>query len=75
MIRSRSFGSRPAFASASCAALVDMPELVSPSSAMRRSRIPVRETIHSSVVSTICSRSKLVSTLDGTYLPHPVICP
>jgi hypothetical protein len=34
--------------------------------AMRRSRMPVRWTIHSSDVSTIFSRSKLVSRRSGT---------
>ena len=40
---------------------------------MRRSRIPVRETIHSSDVSTSLARSSFVITRDGAYIPHPVI--
>jgi len=35
--------------------------------------MPVRLRIHSSVVSTIFSRSKLVITLSGRYEPVPVI--
>ena len=65
MIRSMSPGRRPAAASAwreaaSARSLVD-----SPSAAMWRSRMPVRATIHSSVVSTIDSRSRLVRTFSG----------
>ena len=45
----------------------------SPSAAMRRSRMPVREVIHSSEVSTIFSSSALVSTLSGRYLPVPMM--
>src|SRR5262245_42165829 len=41
--------------------------------AIRRSRIPVRSTIHSSEVSTMRSRSALVSRFSGTYIPVPVI--
>ena len=37
----------------------------SPSAAMRRSLMPVREVIHSSLVSTIFSRSALVITRSG----------
>ena len=40
---------------------------------IRRSLIPVRVVIHSSDVSTSCSRSWLESTLGGMHLPHPVI--
>src|SRR5215831_14453124 len=40
---------------------------------MRRSSIPVRSRIHSSEVSTIFSRSRLVSTRSGTYIPVPVM--
>src|ERR671916_2803983 len=40
---------------------------------MRRSLIPVRLVIHSSEVSTIRSRSALVSTRSGTPIPQPVI--
>src|SRR5437867_5689092 len=40
---------------------------------MRRSRMPVRSRIHSSEVSTMCSRSRFVSTRSGTYIPVPVM--
>src|SRR5262249_36279177 len=40
---------------------------------MRRSRMPVRSRIHSSEVSTIRSRSRLVRTRSGTYIPVPAI--
>jgi len=42
-----------------------MNELVSSSEAMRRSLMPVRLVIHSSVVSTIRSSSALVMTREG----------
>src|SRR5438093_7250346 len=41
--------------------------------AMRRSRMPVRSTIHSSDVSTSFARSWFVSTRSGTYMPVPVM--
>src|SRR6185503_1273124 len=41
--------------------------------AMRRSRMPVRSTIHSSDVSTSFSRSWFVNTRSGTYMPVPVM--
>ncbi len=47
--------------------------VVSLAAATRRSRIPVRVTIHSSEVSTMRSRSAFVSTADGAYRPQPVI--
>lgn len=40
---------------------------------MRRSRMPVRVTIHSSEVSTIRSRSAFVKTCSGRAMPHPVM--
>ena len=40
---------------------------------MRRSRMPVRVTIHSSDVSTIFSNSALVRIRSGTYEPVPMI--
>src|SRR5437870_1301598 len=40
---------------------------------MRRSLIPVRVKIQSSVVSTIFSRSAFVSTRSGTYEPVPTM--
>ncbi len=45
---------------------VDIDEVVSPSAAKRRSLMPVRVVIHSSLVSTIPSRSLLVRTFLGT---------
>jgi hypothetical protein len=42
-----------------------MSDVHSPSAAIRRSRMPVRVRIHSSLVSTIRSRSALVSTFSG----------
>ncbi len=47
------------------AATAAMEAVVSCAAATRRSRIPVRDTIHSSEVSTIFSRSWLVSTWLG----------
>src|SRR6266446_562293 len=44
------------------------------SAAMRRSLMPERVTIHSSVVSTIFSRSAFVTTRSGTYEPVPTMC-
>ena len=41
--------------------------------AIRRSRMPVRSRIHSSVVSTYCLRSSFVTTWSGTLQPRPVI--
>src|SRR5262245_29757141 len=35
--------------------------------------MPVRSRIHSSEVSTMCSRSRFVSTRSGTYIPVPVM--
>src|SRR5690606_38382515 len=60
-------------ASAPCAALSDSVPVVSCGAAMRRSRMPVRVTIHSSEVSTIRSRSALVRTCSGSPAPHPVM--
>src|SRR5262245_58305108 len=51
------------------AALAAMSEVNSFAAARRRLLMPVREVIHSSVVSTMRSRSALVSTLAGTYEP------
>src|SRR5881628_664656 len=41
--------------------------------AIRRSTMPVRSRIHSSEVSTIRSKSALVSTRSGTYMPVPTM--
>ena len=40
---------------------------------MWRSRMPVRSTIHSSLVSRLTAMSSLVTTLSGTAMPQPVI--
>src|SRR5580704_15413806 len=40
---------------------------------MRRSRMPVRVRIHSSLVSRMVDRSWLVSTAGGRHFPQPVI--
>ena len=40
---------------------------------MRRSRMPVRSRIHSSLVSIIWARSSLVSTFSGSAVPMPVM--
>ena len=40
---------------------------------MRRSRMPVRMTIHSSLVSRKVARSALVRTAGGRHLPQPVM--
>jgi hypothetical protein len=55
---------KPEFASAFSAAKVAMSATVS-SPAIRRSSMPTRLRIHSSLVSTISARSALVSTRDG----------
>src|SRR5271169_2809350 len=47
--------------------------VVSPSLATWRRSIPVRERIHSSLVSTNFSRSALVSTFSGRKLPVPAM--
>src|SRR5512144_2485381 len=63
----------PALSSAARAAAVPMVEVSSPLAAMRRSLIPVRVAIHSSVVSTTLARSSLVNTRFGRYPPHPLM--
>ena len=55
--------------SARCAAIGREVGVACPGAAMRRSRMPVRLTIHSSDVSTIFSRSALDRTRSGTYTP------
>ncbi len=55
------------------AAMAPSVEVVSWGAATRRSRMPVRDRIHSSEVSTMRSRSVLLSTRSGTYEPQPVI--
>ena len=53
---------RPALASAAWAASMARPDVVPP---MWRSRMPVRSTIHSSLVSRRTAKSALVTTLSG----------
>ena len=61
-----SFADKFALSSAICAAFVPR-SLVSSSCAMRLWLMPVRLAIHSSLVSTIFSRSKFVKILGGAY--------
>ena len=65
-MRSISSGSSPATAIARAPATAAMDAVVSLAAATRRSRMPVRDTIHSSLVSTIRSRSAFVRTAFGT---------
>ena len=60
-----SSGWRPATAMARSPATAAIEAVVSWAAATRRSRMPVRDRIHSSDVSTIRSRSALVRTCDG----------
>ena len=60
-----SSGSRPATAIARSDATAAIEAVVSSAAATRRSRIPVRVWIHSSLVSTSFSRSALVRTPSG----------
>src|SRR3990172_595473 len=71
MMRSRSVASMPAAARAWQGATVDMSD--TSTWLIRRSLIPVRLVIHSSLVSVTVSRSALLSTVGGTQRPHPVI--
>ena len=73
MIVSRSIGPMPAASIAEPAARTQKSDRTSPSWAIRRSRMPVRDVIHSSDVSTIFVRSAFVRTLSGTALPVPAI--
>ena len=61
-----SSGSMPAVRMARIDATAAIEAVVSWAAATRRSRMPVRATIHSSFVSTIRSRSWFVRTCDGT---------
>ncbi len=67
-----SSGSMPAVLMARIEATAAIDAVVSFAAATRRSRMPVLLTIHSSDVSTIRSRSALVSTPAGAYRPQPV---
>ena len=65
-----SSGVLPAEARAAWAASMARPEVVPP---MWRSLMPVRSTIHSSLVSRRTAMSSLVTTLSGTAMPQPVM--
>ena len=65
MMASKSVGAMPALARAALAAAAPMSELCSSAAEMRRSRMPVWLTIHSSLVSTRFSRSALVRIWAG----------
>ena len=72
--RSIDAGSTPFCSSARRAAGMASSDIASvPGSARRRSRMPVRDMIHSSVVSTIVARSAFVTTRSGTLHPSAVI--
>src|SRR5687768_6857058 len=72
-MRSISSAVSPAVSSACRAAVTDSEVVLSSGPTMRRSLMPVRLVIQSSEVSTIRSRSALVSTRSGTAMPQPVI--
>src|SRR6478736_2470674 len=61
-------GAMPARSSALRAASAARPLVVLP---MRRSLMPVRSVIHSSLVSMVAARSSFVTILSGTAIPHP----
>jgi len=67
--RSMSSGLSPAFCIACAAALAPMSEGFSSGPAMRRSEIPERVLIHSSLVSTSLERSSLVNFRSGAWTP------
>ena len=74
MTNSISFGTSFDFLIKSSVALIAKKEVPLPGSfKILRSLIPVRETIHSSFVSTIVSNISLVNTWSGTYFPTAVI--
>ena len=65
-MKSMSAGVSPACAMVVSAASFARSDVAMPGSTMWRSRMPVRCWIHSSLVSTIFSRSAFVSTRGGT---------
>ena len=73
MIRSTESAGIPAWVSARRAASAPSERVVSPSPAMWRAAIPLRSTIHSSLVSTILLNSALVITRCGRAEPHPAM--
>jgi len=68
-----STGDIPAISNAFNDAWYAKSEVASPLEAICRSLIPVRVIIHSSLVSTMASKSLLVSTFSGTCEPVPII--
>ena len=70
-MRSTSFAASPAQASARAAATWE--SSIPVTCETRRSRMPVRDMIHSSSVSMIDARSALVRMAGGMHLPHPVM--
>src|SRR5512133_1897612 len=72
-IISSSVASMPAMSRARREASTAKVEVNSPSTAIRRCLIPVLDVIHSSLVSTIRSRSRLVRIFSGKAEPVPVI--
>src|SRR4030095_15037967 len=69
--RSMSFGSIPAHASARIEATCD--SVVIGTCDTRRSLMPVRVVIHSSLVSMRLARPAVASTAGGMHLPQPVM--
>ena len=72
-MNSMSSGTRLARSMACWAALSARSDVASVSSAMCRSRMPLRCTIHASLVSTIFSRSAFERIRFGAYAPTPTI--
>ena len=70
---STSSGATPASAIARLPASTAIVATLSPSDTTCRSRMPVRDMIHSSEVSTILSKSLLVSTRSGRNVPRPAM--
>src|SRR5207247_443464 len=73
IMRSISSSRTPACSIARRDASAPMSDVHIVSEAIRRSRIPERVTIHSSVVSTIFSKSALVRIRSGRYEPVPTM--
>ena len=71
MTKSKSFAVSFAAASAAVAACAASAEVGSSAAAIRRSTMPVRVRIHSSLVSTIFSKSWFVITRGGAAAPTP----
>src|SRR5690349_3418403 len=71
MSRSIASGGIPACLIAAVPASIASEAVVSVGAATCRSRMPVRSTIHASVVSTRCSISAFVTSFSGTAVPQP----